>query len=77
MATPECPPGYVALPLGKKCVGVIPEWTYGASPRLGKTRRQARAEKPQSFFLAGRAHVGRLNTEARPRVHGGGGGKHR
>ena len=35
------PPGFVVLPLGKGCVCVIPERTYGGRPRLGMTRRWA------------------------------------
>ena len=38
----EPPPSYVALPLGKGCVCVFSEQTYGvSSPRPGKTRRWA------------------------------------
>ena len=36
------PPGFVAVPLAKGCVCVIPEWVYVAGLKLGKTlRRQA------------------------------------
>jgi len=40
-APTEPPPGFVALPLGKGCVCVIPERVYVAGRRLGKMLQMA------------------------------------
>jgi hypothetical protein len=50
----EPPPGFVALPLAKGCVCVIPERVYVAGLKLGKTlrRREAR-ERRRNDQLAG------------------------
>ena len=44
---PELPPGFVALPLGKGCICVIPERVYIAGLRFGKQfrRRAAHAQR--------------------------------
>ena len=52
------PPGFVALPLGKGCVCVIPERVYVAGLRLGKTlRRREEMQEREAVAEANHANL--------------------
>jgi len=45
VTVPELPPGFVALPVDKGCLCVIPERVYVAGLRLGKQLRRMEATR--------------------------------